>query len=169
MRVSYAIVMLSFLAALACGQRASQSEPRAPVAPIIITGELQNIDVCRAIPREDIEAVMARKLVAAPQHFEYYDTGGTSGCWYDAGKDASKEAYFGYVVFTPVEVYNSQPLYKNLAVNGIGVSAYFNNGADARQLWVKISDKVAFVVGFGDVPHEEGAKAIAKLVLAAIK
>ena len=169
MRVSYAIVTLSFLAALACGQRASQSEPKAPVAPITITGDLQNIDVCRAVPREDIEAVMGRKLVAAPQHFEYYEEKGTSGCWYDAGKDASKEAHFGYVVFTPVEVYNSQPLYNNMPVNGIGVSAYFNNGADARQLWVKVSDKVAFVVAFADVPNEQGAKAIAKLVLAAIK
>src|SRR6266478_5493169 len=67
--VSYAIVTLPFLAALACGQRASQSEPKAPVAPITITGDLENIDVCRAVPREDIEAVMGRKLVAAPQHF----------------------------------------------------------------------------------------------------
>jgi hypothetical protein len=169
MRVSYAMVTLSFLAALACGQHPSQSEPKAPVAPITITGDLQNIDVCSAIPREDIEAAMGRKLVGAPQHFEYYDAPGASGCWYDAGKDASKEAHFGYVVFTSVEIYNSQPLYKNVAVNGIGVSAYFNNGADARQLWVKVADRVAFVVAFGDVPNEEGAKAIAKLVLAAIK
>jgi hypothetical protein len=54
---------------------------------------------------------MGCKLVGAPQHFEYYDASGTSGCWYDAGKDASKEAHFGYVVFTSVEVYNSQQLY----------------------------------------------------------
>ncbi len=169
MRVSYAMVTLSFMAALACGQHASQKEPKAPVAPITMTGGLQKIDVCSAIPREDIEAVMDRKLVSAPQHFEYYDAPGTSGCWYDAGKDASKEAHFGYVVFTSVDVYNSQPLYKNVAVNGIGVSAYLNNGADARQLWVQVDDKVAFVVAFGDVPNEAGAKAIAKLVLAAIR
>ena len=169
MRVSYAMVTMSFLAALACEQHASHSEPRAPVAPISITGGLRSIDVCSAIPREDIEAVMGRKLVAAPHHFEYYDAPGTSGCWYDAGKDASKEAHFGYVVFTSVDVYNSQPLYRNIAVNGIGVSAYFNNGADARQLWVKVADNAAFVVAFGDVPNEEGAKSIAKLVLAAIR
>jgi hypothetical protein len=51
----------------------------------------------------------------------------------------------------------------------MGISAYFNNGADARQLWVKVTDKVALVVAFGDVPNEEGSRAIAKLVLAAIK
>jgi len=51
----------------------------------------------------------------------------------------------------------------------MGVSAYLNNGADARQLWVRVDDKVAFVVAFGDVPNEEGAKAIARLVLAAIR
>ena len=55
MRVSYAIVTLPFLAALACGQRASQSEPKAPVAPITITGDLENIDFCRAIRRARFE------------------------------------------------------------------------------------------------------------------
>ncbi|MEK7787758.1 MAG: hypothetical protein AAB658_20325, partial [Chloroflexota bacterium] len=72
-------------------------------------------------------------------------------------------------VLTPVEVYNDQPLYQNMDVSGIGVEAYFNNGADARQLWVKVNDSVAFVVAFGDQPDEDGAKAIAKLVADAIK
>ncbi len=54
-------------------------------------------------------------------------------------------------------------------MGGFGDSAYFNNGADARQLWVKIDNRVAFVVAFGDVPWEDGAKAIAKLVAAAIQ
>ena len=47
--------------------------------------------------------------------------------------------------------------------------AYFNNGADTRQLWVKMNDQVAFVVAFGDLAKEAGAQAIAKLVAAAIK
>jgi hypothetical protein len=112
---------------------------------------------------------MGCKLVSPPQTFTYYDTNGTSGCTYDAGKDSSGEAHFGYVVLTPLSVYGEQPLYKNADVSGIGDSAYFNNGADARQLWVKIDNKVAFVVAFGDQPKEEGAKAIARLVVAALR
>jgi len=157
------------IAALACGPLSSASEPKAAVSPITVGDDLTQIDLCQAIPQEDIEAVMGRKLVSAPEHFEYYDTAGTSGCSYDAGKDASGEAHFGYVVLTPVEVYNDQPLYQNVDVSGIGVEAYFNNGADARQLWVKVTDSVAFVVAFGDKPDEDGAKAIAKLVADAIK
>jgi len=60
-------------------------------------------------------------------------------------------------------------LYQNVAVSGIGQEAYFNNGADARQLWVKMNEQVAFVVAFGDLEKEEGAQAIAKLLAAAIK
>jgi hypothetical protein len=153
---------------IACSLSAPVSEPKATVAPIKIGSDLTAIDICQAIPREDIEAVMGRKLVSAPQHFNYYETPGAGGCSYDAGKDASGSAYFGYVVLTPIEAYNTQPLYKNVDVKDIGLAAYFNNGADARQLWVKINDKVAFVVAFGDEPREEGARAIAKLILAAI-
>jgi len=161
--------ILLALSALACGLSSAPSEPKTPITPISIGSDLSQIDVCQAIPKEDIEAVMARTLVSAPEHFEYYDTAGTSGCTYDAGKDSDGEAHFGYVVLTPIEVYNQQPLYLNVDVSGIGESAYFNNGADARQLWVKIDNKVAFVVAFGDVAREDGAKAIAKLLVAAIK
>ncbi len=160
---------LLFLAALACGPLSSTSAPKATVAPITIGGDLTQVDVCRAVPQEDIEAVMGRKLVSAPKRFEYYDTPGTSGCSYDAGKDASGEAHYGYVVLTPIDAYDTQPLYQNVDVSGIGESAYFNNGADTRQLWVKVNDKVAFVVAFGDVANEDSEKAIAKLVVAAIK
>jgi hypothetical protein len=157
------------LAVLACGGTAAPSQPTAPVAPLTIGGDLTQIDVCSAIPQEDIEAVMGSKLAKAPVRFDYYDTGETSGCWYEARKEADGEAHFGYVVLTPVEVYENQPLYMNTDVSGIGDAAYFNNGADARQLWVRIDDKVAFVVGFGDVPREEGAQALARLVVAAIR
>jgi len=36
-------------------------------------------------------------------------------------------------------------------------------------LWVKVNERVAFVVAFGDKPNEAGAQAIAKLVVAAIQ
>jgi len=158
-------IILLILAALACGPlgSASISQPEAPVAPITIGENLNQIDLCQAIPPEAIEAVMGRKLVSAPERLEYYDSSGTSGCSY--GEDSSGNAYFGYVILTPLEFYNSQPLYQNVDVSGIGDSAYFNNGANARQLWVKIDNKVAF----GDQPNEDGATAIAKLVAAAIQ
>lgn len=113
--------------------------------------------------------MMGRKLDKAPTSFDYYGTGDMSGCWYEAKKDSDGEAHFGYVVLTPLSEYDNQPLYLNADVSGIGYEAYFNNGADARQLWVKIKDKVAFVVAFGDVPNEDGAKAIAKLIVEAIQ
>jgi len=162
-------VTLLLLGAFACRRERSTSAPRAAVAPIALSPQLTTINVCQAIPTEDIQAVMGRELIQAPKRFEYYDSAGTSGCWYDAGKDSAGGAHFGYVVLTPVSVYASQPLYKNVAVSGLGKSAYFNNGADARQLWVKVNDQVALVVGFGDEPNEAGATAIARLVLAAIR
>jgi hypothetical protein len=153
---------------LSCGQVSSTSAPTVPVAPINISGGLSTINVCQAIPKEDIEAVMGRKLVKT-EHFEYYDTAGSSGCWYEAAKGKDGEAHFGYVAFTPVSAYSEQPLYKKADISGLGAAAYYNNGADARQLWVKVNDKVAMVVAFGDVPKESEARAIAELVLEAVK
>ena len=161
--------ILLILAALACGGGSQFTQPTAPISPITIGDDLSQIDLCQAIPQEDIEAVMGRKLVSAPERSTYYDTPETSGCSYNAGKDSDGEAHFGYVILTPVEEYDNQPLYLDTPVTGIGDEAYFNNGADARQLWVRINGKVAFVVAFGDVSNEEGAKAIAGLLASAIK
>lgn len=171
-RISPLLIFFFTLSVLACGLFVSAptySEPTKPIAPIMIGDDLTNINLCEAIPQEDIEAVMGRKLVSTPEKFDYYDTGGSSGCTYDAGKNADGEAHFGYVVLTPLSEYDNQPLYEDVSVSGVGDEAYFNNAADARQLWVKIKDKVAFVVAFGDVPNEEGAKAIAKLLVTAIQ
>ena len=162
------LLFIAILVPLGCGQTAKFSEPKQPIAPIAIGADLTAIDLCQAIPQEDIQAAMGYKLDGAPQRFNYYDTAGASGCEYFAKEDADG-AHFGYVVLTPVEEYGNQPLYKNASVSGIGAEAYFNNGADARQLWVKVNDRVAFVVAFGDQPNEAGAQAIAKLVVAAIQ
>ncbi len=159
---------LLLLTAIACGRSSAPSEPKAAVSPIATGAGLTQVDLCQAIPKEDIEAVMGRKLASAPQRFEYYDASGTSGCWYDSGKESNGTAHFGYVVLTPVEVYDEQPLYLDEDVQGIGETAYFNNGADARQLWVKMNDQAAFVVAFGDIANEDGLIAIANLVAAAI-
>lgn len=164
--------LLVLFAVLACGLPGQSQTPeaKAPLAAITVGSDLSQIDVCKAIPQEDIEAVIGRKLTSPSEPFEYSDTPGeTSGCSYQAGKDADGNAYFGYVVLTPISIYNNQPLSENKDVSGIGDQAYFNNGADARQLWVRIGAKVAFVVAFGDAPNEEGAKAIAKLLVAAIQ
>lgn len=166
------LAAMSVLAAalLACGLGSSAvSQLSAAVAPISLT-DLGAVDVCAAIPVENIEAVMGRKLEDAPEPFEYYDTapGASSGCSYFGGSD-DEAAYFAYVAFVPVEIYSNQPLYQNQEVSGLGQAAYFNNGADARQLWVKITDQAAMVVAFGDEPREDGAKALAELILAAVK
>ena len=140
----------------------------APIAAITLGQDLTTIDLCRAIPTEDIEAVLGRKLAKAPERFDFYKTPGASGCTYEAAKEASGEAHYGYVVLTPVAVYAQQPLYLNVDVNGIGSEAYFNNGGDTRQLWVKIDNRVAFVVAFGDIANEDYEKAIARLLVTAI-
>jgi len=161
------------LAALACGGTASvpTAEPATAVAPLVLGNDLSQLDVCGAIPREDIEAIMGRKLSRAPEVFTYYDDnpGTESGCWYEAAQDSDGEAHFGYVVFTSVESYKTQPLYLDEAVPSLGEDAYFNNGADARQLWVKVNDSAAFVVAFGDIEREAGSLALARLILAAIQ
>src|SRR5436305_8696627 len=90
------LAALSLLNAMGCSCVSVPSEPKVAIAPITISDDLTKIDLCRAIPKEDIEAVMGRKLVSAPKPFEFYDTQGTSGCSYDGGKDADKEATYGY-------------------------------------------------------------------------
>jgi len=165
------MVMIGLIVSLAaCAGSAISSEPKGPIAPITISADLTSIDVCQAIPQEDIEAVMRLKLVEPPTPYTLRNADGTSGCYYEGPTDHDPTIrHFGYVILTPLDVYDNQPLFQNMDVSGIGDGAYFNKGGDARQLWVKVGNKVAFVVGFGDIPNEEGAKAIAKLLVAAIK
>jgi hypothetical protein len=139
-----------------------------PIPPIAVGADLALVDVCQAIPQQDIEAVMGRSLVRPPERFEYFDTGGSSGCSYEAEKDADGEAHFGYVALTHADAYSNQPLYLDEAVSGLGQEAYFNNGAAARELWVKVRDDLAFVVAFGDLPLEDGSKQLAALLVAAL-
>jgi len=159
------------IAAIACGPAAgsSPSEPTAAIAPITLGGDLTAINLCDAIPKEDMEALMGKNLAKDPEKFDYYGEGDTSGCMYEAAKASDGEAFFSYVVLTPVTAYDNQPLYLNVDVPGLGQEAYYNNGADARQLWVKVNDTVAFVVANGDVENEAGQKSIAQLMLAAIQ
>lgn len=159
------------IAALACGPVGGGSAPQitGTVSPMTIGPDLTQIDVCAAVPASIMEGAIGRKLTGAPTKFNFYDTPKVSGCMYDAGKDSSGQAYYGYVALAPVEDYDNQPLYQQKAVTGIGDEAYFNNGADTRQLWVRIKGKVAFVVAVGDVADESKEQAVAQLVAAAIK
>jgi hypothetical protein len=168
---------LFFLRAEGVGGTPQASEPAqngapislVPIPPIALTADLTQIDVCKAVPQEDMEALLGRNLVKAPERFNYYDTGGSSGCMYEGAKDSSGESHFAYIVLTPVGEYNNQPLYLNVDVSGLGQQAYFNNGADARQLWVKVNDQVAFVIAHGDIANEVGMQALAQLLVAALQ
>jgi hypothetical protein len=106
------------------------------------------------------------QLVEPPTRYTLRNTEGSN---YEGPTDSDRERHFGNVVLTPLEVYGSQRLNQNQDVSGIGDAAYFNKGGDARQLWVKVDNKVAFVVAFGDVARDEGTKAIAKLMVKAIR
>jgi len=164
------IVMFGvIIASTACTGASASSGPISPIAPITISDNLTSIDVCQAIPQANIEAVMKVKLTDPPARFTLRNAEGTSGCYYEGPTDADRERHFGYVILTPLEVYNNQTPNQHVDVSGIGDGAYFNKGGDARQLWVKVDDRVAFVIGFGDVAREEGAKALAKLMVESIR
>jgi hypothetical protein len=154
----------------ACAAPEVSSEPTEPISPITIGDDLTSINLCDAIPQADIEAVMLVKLANPPSPYVYRYTEGTSGCYYEGSVDnTTPDKQFAYIVLTPLEVYDNQTLYQNEAVSGIGDQAYFNGSPNQRELWVKIDNKVAFVISFGDIPKEEGAKAIAKLLVEAIQ
>jgi hypothetical protein len=154
----------------ACGGPTVSSEPAAPIAPIVIGDDLTSINLCQAIPQADIETVMRVKLVGPPTRYTLRNAEGTSGCYYQGPDDHDPTIrHYSYVILTPLKAYDNQPLFQNADVSGIGDGAYFNKSGYARELWVKVDNKVAFVVGFGDVANDAGAKAIAKLMLEAIQ
>lgn len=156
--------------AVACGSTSGGiSEPQTAVGEIRLAGGLATLDVCRAIPLENLEAVLGGKVSGVPERIESWEGQEASGCAYEAGKDSGGNALFGYVVFVPRSVYDSQPQVDFAAVDGLGQAAYFTNGADARQLWVQVNAEVAFVVGLGDRPNEAGAQALARLVLEGVR
>jgi len=164
------VMIGNFILLSACAAPEVSSEPTERISPITIGDDLTLIDVCQAIPPEDIEAVMLVKLSNPPSPYTYRNTEGTSGCYYEGSYDnTTPDVQFAYVVLTPLEAYDNQTLYQNEEVSGIGDQAYFNGPPDKRELWVKIENKVAFVVSFGDVPKEKGAKALAKLMVEAIQ
>lgn len=168
-RFLFFLVAIIFILSFSACAGGAPAEPQGPIDPITITDDLTSIDLCQAIPQVDIETVMRVKLVEAPTRYTLRNTEGTSGCYYEGPTDSDRERHFGYVILTPLEVYENQTLNQKEDVAGIGDGAYFNKGGDARQLWVKLNNKVAFVIGFGDVAKDEGAQDLARLLAAAIK
>lgn len=166
--------LLSLLLVLVMGACASspnldRSPAVATLAPVALAANVPDTDLCAAIPQQAVESALGRKLVAAPARFEYGEVAGSSGCSYDAGSDSQGNAIYAYVAVMPAAAYDQQPRSQDRAIAGIGDAAYFNNGPDARQLWVKISDQAAFVFAIGDTPDEAGLEALARAVVGAVQ
>lgn len=153
----------------ACGGAGAAAPRPAPatMAPVALPVALDALDLCQAIPPAAVEAVLGEPLAGAPQRFAYGDAASSTGCQYDAGADGQGNARFAYVALLPVAAYDQQP--PGATVSGIGSAAHFSDGADARQLWVKLGDKAALVVAIGDIPNEDGLKVLAQLVAGAIQ
>lgn len=151
---------------LSCGGTPAYGDEK--VAPIDTRAGIDKADVCAAIPVSLIESVIGAKLKSKPERFSFGDAPGSSGCAYDAGKDAGGAALFGYAVVAPAAAFDAVKGEKT-AVSGVGKSAFFVNRADARQLWAKVDDRATVVVAFGDRPNEKGAIELARRIVAAIK
>lgn len=165
--LSTVLILITLTLAACTNQAAAPRADAVTMPPLLLTADLGEIDLCRAIPQAAVEAALGARLTAAPQRFTYGDASASSGCQYDAGADSQGAARFAYVALAPVAAYGQQP--QAAAVSGIGSAAYFTDGADARQLWVRLGDKAALVVAIGDRPNEEGLTALAQLVAGAIK
>jgi len=138
------------------------------MAPIVIPAALSELDLCAVVPPATLRDALGGDLVSSPAQFEYPGEPDSAGCVYNAGQDAQGNARFAYIALTPPDAYDRQPRYQDQPVSGIGNAAYFNNGPDARQLWVRL-DKVALVVAIGDAPNEAGLKQLAALLVDAIR
>lgn len=153
----------------ACTRSAVALESLVPIESITIGEDLTAIDLCAAIPQENIEAVLGARLVEPPTRYTLRGIEGSSGCFYEGPTDSDGERHFGYVVLTPPQAYDDQDRFQSVDVPGIGDAAYFHRGSDARQLWVKLADRTAFVIAFGDVARQDSARAIAALMVEAIQ
>lgn len=122
-------------------------------------------DVCGVLSTETVGEALGRPLKGDPQPFDDASNLG-KGCAYDAGR-AGANAYFAYISLAPGARYaETKRAGSNVRqVNDFGLEAFRVNGADAEQLWVKLSDDEALVVGIGDEPNPDGARLLAKSFL----
>ena len=139
--------------------------PASKVTPVAGNIDLSKMNVCKAIPQDEVVKILGRKLEGNPKPFHFDNAQTDSGCEWSAGKDSSKNAYFAYAVIAPVKDYVTNKA-SATPVAGLGDEAYTTNGADAQQLWVLINGKAAVMVAIGDRPNPDGAKKLIPFLIA---
>ncbi len=124
--------------------------------------------VCQELSSEVVADALGRKLVNEPQPFDDPTTLGI-GCAYDAGSDG-QQAYFAYLSLAPGSSYEQtqQAGSEEIKVDDFGLEAFRLYGADAEQLWIKLSDEAALVVAIGDRPNLDAARLLAKSFLESV-
>jgi hypothetical protein len=101
--------------------------------------------------------VLGGALIKPPQPF--HDDYLGDGCQYDAGKDRSGQARFGYVAIAPVASFEiAKTTGPVTPIGDLGDAAFTIDGEDAQQLWALVKGKGAIVVAIGDVPNPSGAR-----------
>jgi hypothetical protein len=136
-------------------QPASAADALPTLVPALDVNGDGQIDICEVIPQAVLEGTLGRTLTEPGQPFT--DPALGDGCAFDFGKDNSAN-YFAYVTTASEQQFNNALANAVNAepVTTIGDSAFLNDGADARQLWVRVGDK-AVLVAIGDqenVPAE---------------
>jgi len=124
--------------------------------------------VCQELSSEVVADALGRKLENEPQPFNDPATLGI-GCAYDAGSDG-QQAYFAYLSLAPGSAYKQTQRAgsEGIEVDDFGLEAFRLYGADAEQLWIKLSDEAALVVAIGDQPNLNAARLLAKSFLESV-
>ena len=122
---------------------------------------------CGMISAEIIAQVLGGVLITAPQPF--HDDYLGDGCQYDAGKDRSGRARFGYVAIAPLTSFEATKQSGPVTpIGDLGDAAFIIDGEDAQQLWVQVKGKGAIVVALGDIPNPSGARQLAGYLITAL-
>ncbi len=146
------------------------------IAPVVVAlamttswagSELASFPACGMLPGTAAEGVLGRPLASPPSPYAYAAADDSAGCLYDAGPDGAGERRFAYVVALRAAAWAELPRRRDVAVDGIGEEAYFDDGPEARELRVRIDDRAALVVGVGARSDEAACLEIAGRVLAA--
>lgn len=125
---------------------------------------LPGIDLCQAMSAAMIEKLLLSKPLKPGQTFNFDGTENSPGCQWDGGKLRGETA-FAYVAVVPIALMRKEPAVARKAVTALGKAAFFNNGADARALWVQIDDRYALLLARGDRPNESGLLEVARAML----
>jgi hypothetical protein len=120
------------------------------------------------ISAEIVAQVLGGALTKPPQPF--HDDYLGDGCQYDAGKDRSGHARFGYVAIAPLASFEAtKQLGSVTPIGDLGDAAFTIDGEDAQQLWVLVKSKGAIVVALGDMPNPSGARQLAGYLIGTLR